>query len=188
MENDVTMDNQQNLSLFTPVKGYEDYYLINEDGDVYSIRSKRLLTSHYKHRYWQYEFNVNGKVTYPQKHRLVALTFIPNPDNKPYVNHIDGNRNNNHVSNLEWCTAKENTAHARRVGLITDDEYVEYTLLNSNKEVLYSAFRYKKFLQKTGMSDGVLYRSKNTNKPISRGKFKGCYVYVNRQPKGRKEI
>lgn len=38
------------------------------------------------------------------------------------------------------------------------------------------------------MSDGVLYRSKNTNKPISRGKFKGCYVYVNRQPKGRKEI
>lgn len=52
MENDVTMDNQQNLSLFTPVKGYEDYYLINEDGDVYSIRSKRLLTSHYKHRYW----------------------------------------------------------------------------------------------------------------------------------------
>ena len=69
-----------------------------------------------------------------------------------------------------------------------DDEYVEYTLLNSNKEVLYSAFGYKKFLQKTGMSDGVLYRSKNTNKPISRGKFKGCYVYVNRQPKGRKEI
>ena len=49
---------------------------------------------------------------------MVAQLFIPNPENKPYVNHIDNDRSHNWVSNLEWCNAKENAMHASRMGLL----------------------------------------------------------------------
>lgn len=61
----------------------------------------------------------NGVRKNVKLHRLVALAFIPNPCKKPHVNHIDGNKLNNHISNLEWCTHAENLKHAGNIGLIS---------------------------------------------------------------------
>lgn len=65
--------------------------------------------------YKRYDICENGKRLVLNPHRAVAEAFIPNPDNKSYINHIDGDKTNNNVSNLEWCTPKENTSHSLNV-------------------------------------------------------------------------
>ena len=69
--------------------------------------------------YFAVMLHMNNKSYCRKVHRLVAEAFIPNPDNLPQINHKDGCKTNNHVSNLEWCTAKENTRHAHQMGLVS---------------------------------------------------------------------
>lgn len=69
------------------------------------------------HGYFQVNLDFDGKNKTKKVHRLVATAFIPNPYNKPQINHIDGNKQNNHISNLEWCTGSENVKHAFNIGL-----------------------------------------------------------------------
>lgn len=96
-------------------------YLIYSDGRVYSKYKNRFLTSTVDNSRYK---RINLMLSSPEKktakylvHRLVAKSFIPNPLNLGYVNHIDGNKLNNDISNLEWVTASENLKHAYRIGL-----------------------------------------------------------------------
>ena len=95
-----------------------DHYAISNYGNIKNVKSGNILTSVLnKQGYLGYTFYQHGKKKSLRIHRLVALHFIPNPENKPYVNHKDGNKTNNHADNLEWCTVKENDNHARKNGL-----------------------------------------------------------------------
>ena len=91
------------------IKGYEDYF-IDEYGNVYSLKSRRYV-SQQKHKdgYYYVGLCKNGKRKSFAVHRLVAVHFIENDNNFPQVNHIDENKENNNVNNLEWCTEKYNS-------------------------------------------------------------------------------
>jgi hypothetical protein len=106
--------------LWSTIDGHSGLYYISDRGRVYSAISNRLLsTLSYDNSYIKIHLSKDSKVKTKLVHRLVAQSFILNPENKPEVNHKDGNKANNNVLNLEWNTNKENKEHAYLNNLTT---------------------------------------------------------------------
>jgi len=116
------MGNQQLETESLKIKGYEEMYSVTRDGKVYGHKRNKFLTpkiTRYGYEEVVLSNQTNGKrsVKYVFIHRLVAKAFIQNQHKLPQVNHIDGNKLNNNVDNLEWSSAKDNIRHAWKTGL-----------------------------------------------------------------------
>ena len=120
-----------NNEIWKDISNYEGLYQVSNLGNIRSLNrytngrnSKRLIKGKIlkvfkdKDGYMNVNLYKNAEIKQFKVSRLVAQAFIPNIDNKPQVNHIDGNRYNNQVSNLEWCTSRENNLHAFRNNLM----------------------------------------------------------------------
>lgn len=131
--------------IWKDIEGFEGYYQVSNLGRVKSLdrwvrnseKSKRFVPSQImadvsdKDGYRELILHKNGKKKTYKVHRIVAQTFIPNPDNLPEVNHRDDNKSNNEVDNLEWCDRTYNNTYngkAKRTGLTQGKRINQYTL------------------------------------------------------------
>ena len=105
------------MELFRDIAGYEGKYQITSWGRVYSVDSQKYLKPEVNEKgYLRVDlYAENGKRTHYKIHRLVADAFIENKYDKPQINHKDGNKQNNSVTNLEWVTDSENKEHQRTI-------------------------------------------------------------------------
>lgn len=115
-------------------EGQETDYSVSTEGEVRKDTTNYILSQSSQQDYKFVGLIINGKQKRMRVHRMVALTFIDNPDNKPYVNHINGNRSDNNVENLEWVTPSENTQHAVRTGLFKNSHARAVIQYNLNGE------------------------------------------------------
>ena len=151
-------------------------YLVYDDGRVFSkFRNRFLKGDITKHGYIQYALYINGKPMRYKAHRLVCLCFVPNPNNYPCINHIDGNKLNNNVDNLEWCTYYHHNKHAR------DTKLNNISKSNSNR------WKDKEFRSRVSksISNGILKSGWFKGDKNPRFRYK---IYANNKLITRKEL
>jgi hypothetical protein len=142
------------------IPGYEGYYYIEPNGEIYSqdrIVNGRFWESKKKNPfvdkdgYYQVTLSKNGTLKTFLVHRLVALTYIPNSNNYPCINHKDCNRKNNNLNNLEWCTIMYNSQSintSRNFGCINLSKWNTYnTQYVSNRKTYNKTFKTEKEAQ-----------------------------------------
>lgn len=141
-----------------------DDYNITEDGKVISKKRHNKEVKPQPNGKGYLRVHIAGKMYFV--HRLVAEKYIPNPDNKPQVNHKDGNKLNNNASNLEWVTNQENRDHAIKNGLHTKGELCSWSKL-TNKAVDFirehKEYNSKELAEMFGVSSSTIRRVRRYN-------------------------
>lgn len=105
--------------MWKDVVGFEGRYMVSDNGELKGKRGFILKQRLNTNGYPIVTMRENGRPRDKRVHRIVAEAFIPNPNNLPFVNHIDGDKQNNSVENLEWCSQSHNIKEAYRMGLST---------------------------------------------------------------------
>ena len=111
-------------------------YLAREDGEIISIKLNKPLSSWVDNVGYKMVvlYNPDGKRCYKRVHRLIGCSLLPNPSNYPQVNHIDGDKTNCSLNNLEWVTNSQNTQHGYRSGMYAFGTSTSYAVKVTNKE------------------------------------------------------
>ena len=166
-----------NKEKWKDIKGYEGLYQVSNLGNIKSlnrttnipnakrIEKEKILKLNTRNGYYVINLRKNGKRISKQIHRLVAEAFIPNNDNKPFVNHKDFNRLNNNIENLEWCTQKENVnwsicnmKHRHKTNYSsTGEQYIYYRKPTNRYRIVIDKKEYKNC--KT-LQEAIDYRNK----------------------------
>lgn len=156
--------NNQN-DYWRTVKDYEGVYEVSRRGEVRTLprllrsrngtlsfeSSKMLVPNPGRRGYLRYVLSMSGKTTLRSAHRMVADAFIPNPHNLPQVNHIDENKTNNCVENLEWCSAKYNCNFGTRIARISKNRRMYRNIIAVDTDGNKTSFEnVKDFCKKTG--------------------------------------
>jgi hypothetical protein len=163
--------------IWKDIIGYEGHYKINNKGCILSINrlcnrrrknvnEKILKTPISSRGYFKVILCKDGIEKNFNIHRLIAVHFIDNPNNKPCINHIDGNKLNNTINNLEWCTIQENTQHAYNCGLQLptiniNRVFLDNEIIELRKIILCGLFTQQKIATVYNTTQSVISRIKH---------------------------
>lgn len=173
------------------IPGWEGLYACTTNGDIWSYISDKFLSpTKNKRGYLHVGLSKDGKRYDYRINRLVAITFLDNPNNLPQVNHIDGNKLNNYLSNLEWCTAEYNIERGKKHGLFKasclnppkhtkDGPQVAYVFTNVYNGQQFTILGFRKLRKQfriSGYTYGIIQKHANTGEYIKAGLLKGLRV------------
>jgi hypothetical protein len=119
-----------------PIIGYESRYIISNKGEVKSLKRNKLLKKELRRNYWSVQLYNGSKFKHFSIHRLVGIHFIENPNNLPFINHIDENKLNNNANNLEWCTASYNINYGTSIQRAIEKKSIPVMQLDKNENLI----------------------------------------------------